>query len=451
MIRRRTENQNIKEYRCDVAVIGGGVAGVMAAAAAGKCGARTLLVESDSCVGGVVTMGPLEALMTQYDSDHKIIGGLVQELLDSLYRFSSPQAVTVNDTTGYCRKIVPYNPEYLKMQLMELVFRYHVEVLLNTTLTDVTMTKGRITSVLLQTKNAPIRVYAKAFIDCTGSGFLGYMAGCDVFSGDDAGCHQPVTVLSRWGNVDGKKLRDYVRENPQSFKTFDTEIDLNAQYLHLWGFSDALKDGYQSGALQLKREEMHLMECVVPGEVIVNFSRINADPFDAFAMSRAQEEGIRQTVELFEYFRSRIEAFHYAEIIQIGSVGIRESGRVCGRYVLDRDDVIKGEKCKEDDCVAYGAFPIDIHQLGSGMHFERVLRGYRIPADALRAEQISNLFMGGRCISSTFEANASCRISMTCMATGQAAGVMAYENAVYGDEQLTKRTRETLRKLNAIL
>ena len=193
------------------------------------------------------------------------------------------------------------------------------------------------------------------------------------------------------------------------------------------------------------------MECVVPGEVIVNFSRINADPFDAFAMSRAQEEGIRQTVELFEYFRSRIEAFHYAEIIQIGSVGIRESGRVCGRYVLDRDDVIKGEKCKEDDCVAYGAFPIDIHQPGSGMHFERVLRGYRIPADALRAEQISNLFMGGRCISSTFEANASCRISMTCMATGQAAGVMAYENAVYGDEQLTKRTRETLRKLNAIL
>lgn len=166
--------------------------------------------------------------------------------------------------------------------------------------------------------------------------------------------------------------------------------------------------------------------------------------FDCFPLSS------RQVYELFQYFREKIPAFKNAKIVQNGYVGVRESGRVKGKYVLTRQDIISEEKCK--DSVAIGAFPMDIHQQGSGMKYERVLRGYGIPACALWSEHIKNLFMGGRCISSTFEANASCRISITCMATGQAAGVMAseYQEGI-NEEVLIRNSRDILVSQNAII
>ena len=91
---------------------------------------------------------------------------------------------------------------------------------------------------------------------------------------------------------------------------------------------------------------MHLMESTVPGEVILNFSRMGANPYDAFEMSKAQLDGSRQVYELFQYFREKIPAFKNAKIVQNGYVGVRESGRVKGKYVLTRQDIISEENAK---------------------------------------------------------------------------------------------------------
>lgn len=119
---------------------------------------------------------------------------------------------------------------------------------------------------------------------------------------------------------------------------------------------------------------------------------MGANPYDAFEMSKAQLDGSRQVYELFQYFREKIPAFKNAKIVQNGYVGVRESGRVKGKYVLTRQDIISEEKCK--DSVAIGAFPMDIHQQGSGMKYERVLRGYGIPACALWSEHIKKFVYG---------------------------------------------------------
>lgn len=449
MIIRRTNCQKNKEITYDTVVVGGGIAGVSAAASAAKNGSKTLLIESATFLGGVVTMGPLEALMTQYDADRKVIGGIADELLE-LIKAQDRQAENVDDTTGYCNKIIPYQSECMKYAMLCLLDKYQVDLMMETMLVEANTKNQVLVSIEIQTKRERLTVYAKSFVDCSGSGILGYYSGCDILFGDENGVSQPVTVLTKWGNINKEQLREYVRTHMDEFTSFNNELDVEAEFLHLWGFGKTLTEGYETGKLSLKREEMHLMESTVPGEVILNFSRMGANPYDAFEMSKAQLDGSRQVYELFQYFREKIPAFKNAKIVQNGYVGVRESGRVKGKYVLTRQDIISEEKCK--DSVAIGAFPMDIHQQGSGMKYERVLRGYGIPACALWSEHIKNLFMGGRCISSTFEANASCRISITCMATGQAAGVMAseYQEGI-NEEVLIRNSRDILVSQNAII
>lgn len=435
-----------RTVRCGVAVVGGGIAGVMAAAAAAKCGARTLLAESSTFLGGVVTMGPLEALMTPEDSNGTVIAGMAREFLDFLRTLDSG-ARAVEDTTGYCASIVPYDAETMKFALLKFLQHYDVTVLTEATLEEVERSGASISALRLRTKTGAVRVECGAVVDATGGGYASYLAGNDVAVGDESGRSQPVTVLCRIAGVDIDLLKEYVSAHSEEFKTFQKELNLQAEHLHLWGFTGALEAGHDSGALNLKRHEIHMMQTTRPGEVIANYSRINADPLDPFALSDAQCQGMEQVRELHDWFRRTIPAFADSYIVQTGYVGVRESGRVVGRYTLTRDDIVAARSGPTD--VAMGAFPIDIHQSGDGMKFERIVSGYHIPQECLMARSAENLFLAGRCISATFEANASCRISMTCMSTGHAAGVMA---AAYAAGTFTtEAVRGILKEQGAIL
>ncbi|MCI2056933.1 MAG: FAD-dependent oxidoreductase [Oscillibacter sp.] len=444
--------KNQAEFLCDrdydVVVIGGGIAGVIAASAAARAGSRTLLVETSTFLGGVVTMGPLEALMTQYDASRQVIRGMAQELFDDLSALDR-RIKNTDDTTGYCSKIIPYDAETMKFALENLLAKYHVTVLTEASLTSVKLKQRRIQTVKITTRAGAMSIHCRAVIDCSGSGYCAFLAGNDVMTGDQDGQTQPVTVLAKIGGVDCVKLRQYVQDHSEDFKTFGKEIDLKAQYLHLWGFSGLLQEGFSTGALSLQRNEIHMMETVRSGEVVVNYSRVTANPLDPFDMSEAQRTGVRQIYEFYEWIRRKIPAFKNSYIAHTGYVGVRESGRILGRKILTRDDVLNSGKC--DSSVAMGSFPIDIHQSGNGMKFERVLQGYQIPAECLHAQKIDNLFMGGRCISSDFEANASCRISITCMATGHAAGVMAAVYAKDAENFSYDRVQKSLLQQNAIL
>lgn len=116
-----------------------------------------------------------------------------------------------------------------------------------------------------------------------------------------------------------------------------------AGYLHLWGFSGVLRDGVDSGALKLARNEIHVMETIAPGEIVVNYSRINADPFDPFPLVNAQLTDMEQVMQLHDWFCKTIPAFSDSRILQSGYVGIRESGRVKGRSVLNREHILSNQ------------------------------------------------------------------------------------------------------------
>ncbi len=422
MNKNRSTEKKQQKMKCDVLIAGGGIAGVMAAAAASKCGAKTILLEASPFLGGVVTMGPLEALMTPEDSEKKVIAGIGEEFL-ALLRTMDEKTAATPDTTGYCTSIVPYDAELMKYALAEFLRRYQVKVLMQTMLEEVETKNGRITGITALTKTGHLRIACEAVVDATGNGYAAYLSGNDIMSGDGDGKNQPVTVLGRVGNVDIPALKTYVQAHPEDFKTFNGTIDIEADFLHLWGFKGALKEGYETKKLSLLRDEIHMMQTTRPGEVVINYSRAGADPWKEEELSESQISCVRQLNELLRWFKETIPAFHGAYIIQTGYVGVRESGRVKGKYVMAKRDIVSGRQGDTD--VGMGAFPIDIHKQDNGMECERILTGYHIPWECLMAESLENCFAAGRCVSADFEANASLRISMTCMSTGHAAGVMA--------------------------
>lgn len=125
MNKNRSTEKKQQKMKCDVLIAGGGIAGVMAAAAASKCGAKTILLEASPFLGGVVTMGPLEALMTPEDSEKKVIAGIGEEFL-ALLRTMDEKTAATPDTTGYCTSIVPYDAELMKYALAEFLRRYQL-------------------------------------------------------------------------------------------------------------------------------------------------------------------------------------------------------------------------------------------------------------------------------------------------------------------------------------
>lgn len=411
--------------RTDVVVVGGGPAGITAAIASARQGVETVLIEKDFCLGSNITLGPLEAIMTFHDSTSQIIQGIPQEIID-LVKEKGGSPGHVPDTVGYCSTITPFDPEIFKAAVLELLEGAGVTLLLQTMLVDVVREGGRVKGVIVESKSGREAILASQFVDCSGDGDLCVRAGADFEAGrPQDGLMQPMTLLFKMGGVDVSALREYVGDHLSQFKLSQSEDSpLNCDILHLWGFGDLLSKGFQCGSLSLKRRELHMITTGRSGEVIINFTRADGDGTDAGDVTAAYLKTMRQAQELSRYLQRYLPPFRNAYILFTGKVGVRETRRILGKYLLKENDVLN--QTEFPDTVAHGAFPIDIHQPGSdSLSFEMVTKAYSIPLRCLTVKNFDNLLVAGRCISVDSKALASVRISASCMATGQAAGVTA--------------------------
>jgi hypothetical protein len=134
-------------------------------------------------------------------------------------------------------------------------------------------------------------------------------------------------------------------------------------------------------------------------------------------------------------------------------VGVRETRRITGDYVLNGEDVLKGRKF--EDGIAIGCFPIDIHSPTDKTNVWTELEdAYDIPYRCLLPTGLSNVFVAGRNISATHEALASTRVQSHCMAIGQAAGTaaaLAAEKRVSTREIRISELQRRLRSQHAII
>ena len=411
-----------------VIVAGGGTAGVIAAIAAARNGARTLLVERGGFLGGHIASQLLEHSAGWFDArGERIVAGLPQELVDRLMAAGASPG-HVRDDTGYTLSRVPINHELFKSVVTAMCHEAGVDLLMFSPVVQVLREGSRVTGVIVENKSGRTAYSARAVVDCTGDADVAERAGCEFLSqSTGADQTQPVSLLFKLGGIDHAALLDYVSGHPSEFKMGVAPAALRGEpYVNLWGFGPQLARAYDDGVVSLKRNELHYSGWTQSGEAVINVTRCAVDATRSDEMGRAEVVLRRQVQEFTEFFRRYIAGAQHCFLSASAScVGVRESRRVRGRKVLHDDDVRQGRRF--DDVVLRGGFPIDSHDpKGAGLDSaEHVGGSYDIPLGVLLPQGVDGLLVAGRCISAERKALASARISGTCMAMGQAAGTAA--------------------------
>ena len=445
------------EERADVLVVGGGSAGIAAATAAARNGARTVLVERYGFLGGTSTAGMVGPFMTSYSADgsEPVIGGIFQEVVDRMA--ATGGAIDPSKTEGgekwnaYIKlghaHVTPVHPEALKVAAMETVVEAGVRLMLHTAFVDVLKTDKaeRLDGIVVLTKAGLSALPATLLIDCSADADVAVRAGVPVQKGRESdGRMMPATMFFRIGGVDDDRVEAFAR---------DHEVRHPGERL----YECIVQEARGRGQFPVPREYINIYREPEPGVWRANITRLHdIDGTNPEDLTRAEIEGRRQVMKVFAFMRERCPGLENARLLDVATqIGIRETRRIHGLYTLTGEDVLRGARF--EDAIARCAYPIDIHD-PTGTRGQLVglesAGYYEIPYRCLVPERVDNLLVAGRCLSATHEAAASARVIPPVYAMGQAAGTAA---ALCARERLRprdldgRRLRETLRTQGAIV
>ena len=417
-------------------VVGAGAAGVAAAIAAAGNGARTLLVESGGAVGGDAITG-LPILGACNSSGEWVVGGVLRMLLDRCRDLGGLIGPVCDWRTvwGVC-----VDPECFRLSLVEELTAAGVQLLLHSVAAGVDASRGRIHAVSVVNRNGSSRLVVGQVVDATGDAHIARVAGAPVETGGERGELQPVSLTFRMCGVDFSALLAFVRESPSEFLLAENPLfpsdpvecarrlaDAGHPYAALSARGRTLGGAIESGAMFACTAVFMTPTSVAKREVCLNTTRLaGVDATDAVSLSGSLGTLCAQITMAAEFLRRAVPGFEQASVSGIAPrVGIRETRRVVGEYVLTTDDVMEGRKSPRG--VAKGAHHVDLHGAGTDQVRTPVKEGqsYDIPYECLIPRGVVNLLVAGRCLSSTRQANGSARVMGTCMATGEAAGAAA--------------------------
>ncbi len=395
--------QTVKMKHWDVIVLGGGPGGVPAAVAAARNGARVLLVERYGFLGGMATAALVLPYMKFFTGGKFIVSGLFEEFLDLMEKNG---AIKNLFNVGGRPTRTCYDDEAMKRLLDRFVLESKAEMLLHAQAVGVLMKGKTISAVKVFHKGGIEDLSADVFVDSTGDGDIAAWAGAKIEVGRDAPDHfcQPMTTCFRMAGVDTKRMPD--------------SKEINRLY----------DEAKARGEVKNPRENVLKFATVHDDVVHFNTTRVVGESaLDGWTLTRAEVEGRRQTDDMVRFMRKYIAGFENAYLQKMpAQIGVRESRRVMGSYVLTEQDVIDGRKF--DDGVACCAYEIDIHNpSGTGTRLVYLKDGvyYQIPWRSLLPSGPDNLIVASRCVSSTHEAHSSLRIMPTVWAIGQAGGTGA--------------------------
>ena len=386
--------------RHDVIVVGGGPAGVASALAAARHGANVLLVEAYGFLGGMWTMGMVNPL---FDYENK--GGICQELVDRI------EQAGMGVRNG--PDIWNFDIETMKRLLVELLLEARVHILFHTWFAAPVMEGARVRGVIVENKGGRQAYLADVVIDCTGDGDVAFRAGAPCAVGNASGQTQPMTLMMRVSNCD--YIQDYYDHPHHSGNELMEKLDA------------AFRRAGADVPLNYRRP------CVlqIPGahEALIQTTHIrNRLAIDPEDLTAAEIEGRVLARDFLQLVRRWLPQFRDAHLDSTGPhIGIRESRRVQGEYTLSLDDINAHRRF--DDGITTVTFWVDIHQPdGDNQNVQRdstLYTSYQIPYRCLVPREVDGLLVAGRCISGTFEAHASYRVTGDCVAMGQAAGTAA--------------------------
>lgn len=385
----------IGEY--DIAVLGGGPAGVCAAIEAARCGKRVLLAEATGMLGGMATSALVGPLMTCYDrdGDEQIVKGLFDEIVRRTVEFGGAVKPSETDSpsrwTSYLKKyhrhVTPFDSFALQLVLDRMVNEAGVHTLLYTKFVDSITNNGKINSIILAAPEGLIAARAEIYIDCTGNADAAASAGVPFwFGSEDGEMPQPATLFFEVDRVDDSRFHARPKQPVKAYM---------------------LPGG---------------------GSYKINHHRVfGVNASSAESMTVAHMKGREQILQSYKILQET-PGFEGCRISQTASVlGTRESRHIKGKYMLTVRDICEG-RVFEDTVVCFG-YGMDVHsrdgKMAGGFHGE-VAKIYTIPYRCMVPEGCSNLLVAGKTICAESQAAGSFRVMPACMALGQAAGAAAY-------------------------
>jgi hypothetical protein len=418
----------------DVLVAGGGPAGLTSALAAAEEGLRVGLIDGRSFVGGNMTIGlPVLGFLSQ--KGVQIIRGLPQKFID---RLKAVSAASEHRPCPLHMGITLVEPEAVKTVALNMLLEAGVDVMLHTQFSTAIVEENAIRGVIVESKSGRNAILARLIIDCTGDGDVAFRAGVPCEKGNAEGGLQPPTLMFCLGGVDTEKLRMSICNEPRTYLTDfipNEYFGQNNQFIVVGLRQQIL--AAQAAGYDIPTGRTILITGLRKGEVWVNMTRVaGTDGTDNRSLSAGEAEARRQIIDIHRYLVDYVPGFEQAYFTKTAPfLGIRETRRIVGDYVLNRDDVLS---CRRfEDAIAVASYPIDIHRPGDNdCTLEWCGDCYDIPYRCLLPQKIERLLVAGRCISTTHEAMGAIRVMATCMAMGEAAGRAAAQAI---KEQITPR------------
>ena len=382
----------MKKY--DLAVIGGGFAGVAAALAAARAGTKVLIVEKSNCLGGAAVnclVNPFMQYWTEIDGKRVDLStGIFKEIHDRLEERNA-------------MKTESFLEEELKYILNEMVIEANIDLLFHAYIFRANTCADRIVSVTVASRSGEIQIEADYFIDATGDAQLAYLAGCPTVLGrePDHLC-QPMTLCFRVGNVDVDKF----------FASRERLKISHAQSL-------------AAGELINPRENILVFRTPIHNVLHFNTTRVvRKNPTSPEEVTEAEVLARKQVYEIYDFMKRHADGLENSFLMMTAAeIGVRESRMIVGDYVLTEQDC---KNCvKFEDAIAACNYDIDIHNpegTGTSHYYFPAGAYYTIPYRSLIPKNINNMLVAGRCISSDHGAQASYRIMPVVCCIGEAAG-----------------------------
>ena len=388
----------------DVIVCGAGPAGIAAAITAARAGAKVRVFEWRGCLGGVWTAGLLGYLL---DFDKP---GFNQELLKRLDERDMRRGTSL--------KSICYEPEGMKVLLEEMFVEAGVKFQLHTRVSAAYREGKRLTTIVTESKSGRQAWRAPVFIDTTGDGDLGALAGCAFEYGESDSCPcQPMSLNALLVCKDAAALASYIHGSDPSKADGDAKNALLKEIERTGHFPS-----YSKPTMFQVRDNLLL--------VMMNH-QYGVPCFDAAKVTEATVQARAEMHKIVNGLRKLGGPWEGLQIAATAEqIGVRDGRRIKGRYVVNKDDVIAG--ARYDDAVVRATFSVDIHALSAENNKKAAYHNagiktkpYDIPLRALIAKDVDGLMMAGRNISGDFIAHASYRVTGNSVAMGEAAGVTA--------------------------
>ncbi len=390
----------------DVIVAGGGIAGSMAAIAAAAEGCRTLLIERYTALGGMATLGLVQPISMWGKRKQYVIGGRGRKMLEDLHGVNEDAATAMSYYGPTC------DAEHLKKLLETRALEEGVELLYHTWIMEAERDSDRIAGLRAVSKAGTMELFARIVIDATGDADVAAAGGVP-FDEDSQG----MTLMFILSGID--------RENCPS----------KDEMKEIW---ENNKVGYRKLALfwHPRGDSVYMNVTELEG-----LSGLN--PWD---LTQCTIECRKQAWRILEVMQKHMPGFENAYISQTApALGVRESRRIRGRYILTKDDVLSGADFR--DTIARAGCPVDVHGSKNGGvgEYGSVNRSYGIPYRCLTVDSVRNLIVTGRPISADHIAHSSLRRMAPGFALGEAAGVAAAMAVREGDA--TKLPVDELRSM----